>query len=250
MSDIRAKIYLFLIESEIQKTPTEIAEAIGENRTTIYSAAEKLEKLGLVSKKNRGKVTAYIPNHPSALESLAEKRLRLATRQVKNLETNLPSLINYYNAHQFTPGVSTFYGQEGIDFIYNKILTTGKTEYFIRSRYDESADIKKFEDFKRKRVEAGIEAKSISPSEFSRYSDEQAKKFMLERTWLPADNYDSPVEIDIFGDNVAFINYAKNDMSTVIKSPEIADAMRQFFNFSAKYIKKATDEKSLPEKHK
>ena len=41
LSKIQANIYLYLIEHG-QSTPTEIAKGIGENRTTIYSAAEKL----------------------------------------------------------------------------------------------------------------------------------------------------------------------------------------------------------------
>ena len=67
---------------------------------------------------------------------------------------------------------------------------------------------------------------------------------------MPPDEYDSPVEIDIFGSNVAFINYQKNGMSTLIESPEIADAMRQFFLFSKKYIRKATDQSDIDERAK
>ena len=121
LSQVQAKIYLYLIQ-EGQKTPTEIANAISENRTTVYSAAEKLEKLGLISKKDRGKVSAFIPNHPSALETIAEKRLHLVTKQIKNIESNLPILINYYNEYQSTPGATTFYGREGVKMIWNKVI--------------------------------------------------------------------------------------------------------------------------------
>ena len=58
-------------------------------------------------------------------------------------------------------------------------------------------------------------------------------------------DYNSPVEIDIFGDNVAFINFDKDGMSTLIESPEIADAMRQMFLFAKKYIRKATNQDEL-----
>ena len=75
LSEVQAKIYLYLVMHG-QSTPTEIASKIDENRTTVYAAAEKLEKLGIISQKDRGKIVAYIPNHPSALESIAEKRLR------------------------------------------------------------------------------------------------------------------------------------------------------------------------------
>lgn len=246
-SEIQAKIYLYLIQYG-RSTPTEIADGIGEKRTTIYSAAEKLEKLGIISKEEKGKVAAFIPNHPAVLEKIAEKRLRVVAREAKNLESSLPSLINFYNEYQSTPGATTFYGQEGVKMIYDKILATGETFYFIRSRYDEIANHEALEEFKQARVAAGIHSEDITPSEFTDNSNKEMKeKFLLTRTLLPPGEYDCPVEIDIFGDNVAFINYQKDGMSTLIESPEIADAMRQLFLFAKKYIRKATDQSDLDE---
>ena len=239
LSKVQAKIYLFLIENG-QSTPTEIAEGVGGNRTTIYSAAEKLEALGVITQKDRGKISAYVPNHPAVLESIAEKRLRVVARQAKNLEGNLPSLINFYNEHQNEPGVATFYGQEGVKKIWDKVISTNRPFYFVRSRYDRMADHDALEEFKNRRVAAKIEACNITSSDFAKLDSKKAKKLLIDRTVLPGSEYDSPVEIDIFGDNVAFINYEKNGMSTLIESPEIADAMRQVFMFARKYIRKAS----------
>ena len=245
LSEVQAKIYLYLIRHG-QSTPTEIATGIDENRTTVYSAAEKLEKLGIIAQKDRGKVSAYIPNHPSALEGIAEKRLRIAARQARNLESNLPSLINYYNEHQSTPGATTFYGMEGVKMIWDKVITTKAPYYFVRSRFDGAADKEMLEEFKKARVEAGIESEDITPSEFTNDTNrEMRERFLLTRTLLPPEEYDSPVEIDIFGDNVAFINYNKNGMSTLIESPEIADAMRQMFLFAKKHIRESTKQDEL-----
>lgn len=244
LSELQAKIYLYLVKYG-QQTPSEIAKGINENRTTVYSALERLGKLGIVSQRDKGKIAAYTPNHPSVLESLAEKRLRYAAKQVKNLEGNLPSLINYYNENQNTPGAATFYGREGVKMIYDKIVATGKTFYFVRSRYDEKAAPEDLEEHKKARVAAGIKAENITPSEFTSCTKEDEEKWGLSRTFLPPDEYDSPVEIDIFGDNVAFINYGKDGMSTLIESPEIADAMRQFFLFAKKYIRKATNQTEI-----
>ena len=245
LSEVQAKIYLYLIEHG-QSTPNEIATGVDENRTTVYSAAEKLEKLGIITKKDKGKVSAYVPNHPSVLESIAEKRLRSVARQARNLESNLPSLVNYYNEHQSTPGATTFYGNEGVQMIWDKVIATGAPYYFVRSRYDEIADKELLEEFKNNRVKAGIESENITPSEFAKNNGKEMKeKYLLTRTLLPPDEYDSPVEIDIFGNNVAFINYTKNGMSTLIESPEIADAMRQMFLFAKKYIRKATNQDEL-----
>lgn len=130
--------------------------------------------------------------------------------------------------------------------IWDKVIATGAPYYFVRSRYDEIADKNALEEFKRSRVEAGIESQDITPSEFTRNNNTVLKdKYLLDRTLLPPNEYDSPVEIDIFGDNVAFINYSKNGMSTLIESPEIADAMRQMFLFAKKYIRKATNQNTI-----
>lgn len=248
LSEVQAKIYLYLIKHG-QSTPAEIAKGVNENRTTVYSAAEKLEVLGIISQKDRGKISAYVPNHPSVLESIAEKRLRKVARQAKNLESNLPSLINYYNEYQSTPGATTFYGKEGVKMIWDKVIATRAPYYFVRSRYDELADREALEEFKSLRVETGIESQDITPSEFTHSTNAEMKeKFLLDRTLLPPKEYDSPVEIDIFGDNVAFINYSNNGMSTLIESPEIADAMRQMFLFAKKYIRKATNQDEIEQK--
>ena len=75
LSEVQSKIYLYLIEHG-QSTPSQIATGIDENRTTVYSALDKLEKLSIIAQKNKGKISAFIPKHPSILESIAEKRLR------------------------------------------------------------------------------------------------------------------------------------------------------------------------------
>lgn len=245
LSEVQAKIYLYLVKHG-QSTPAEIATGVEENRTTVYSAAEKLEKLGIISQKDRGKVSAYVPNHPSVLETIAERRLRKVARQAKNLEGNLPALINYYNEHQSTPGATTFYGQEGVQMIWDKVIATKAPYYFVRSRYDEAADKDMLEEFKQARVQAGIKSEDITPSEFTNNTNKLMKdKYLLTRTLLPPSEYDSPVEIDIFGDNVAFINFSKNGMSTLIESPEIADAMRQMFLFAKKHIRQSTKQDEL-----
>ena len=247
LSELQAKIYLYLILHG-QTTASEVAVGIEEKRTTVYSALEKLEKLGIVSQKDKGKIAAYTPAHPSILESIAEKRLRAVARQAKNLEGNLPTLINFYNEHQNEPGVKTFYGEEGVQIIWDKVIATKKPFYFVRSRYDEIMDLEKLENFKKERVEAGIEAEDITPSEFTNNANTDMKdNFLLTRTLLPRNEYDSPIEIDIFGDNVAFINYSKNGMSTLIESPEIADAMRQMFLFAKKHIRQSTSQNELNE---
>ena len=206
---IQAKIYLYLIEHG-QSTSAEIAKGIDENRTTVYSAIERLVKLDILIQRNKGKIRAYFPNHPSVLEGIAEKRLRVVAKQARTLEGNLPSLINYYNEYQDTPGAMTFYGQEGIQMIWNKVISEKAPYYFVRSRYDKTEEGEDLDRFREERVKAGIKSENITPSEYTDNTNKEVReKYLLERTLLPPNEYDSPVEIDIFGDNVAFINYTR-----------------------------------------
>ena len=178
LSELQAKVYLCLIKHG-QQTPSEVAREIDENRTTVYSAMERLEKLGIITQKDKGKISAYIPNHPSVLERLAERRLRSVARQAKNLESNLPSLINYYNEHQNEPGAATFYGEEGVKMIWDKVIAAKQPYYFVRSRYDEGANLEGLGEFKKARVEAGIEAQNITPSEFATLNNKKAREWYV-----------------------------------------------------------------------
>ncbi len=246
LSEIQAKIYLWLIEHG-QKTPSEIATGINEKRTTVYSALERLNNIGIITKKEKGKIASYSPNHPSMLEKIAERKLRIVAKQAKNLESSLPSLINYYNEHLDSPGAIVLYGQEGVDLIREKVIDTGKPFYFIRSTYDESMDMESLNAHKKARADAGIQSENITPANPMDYANSEDKNMKIKRNFIGTSDYASPIEIDIFGDNVAFINYEKNGMSALIESPEIADAMRQFFLFSKKYIKKAASQDKLNE---
>lgn len=130
--------------------------------------------------------------------------------------------------------------------IWDKVIATKEPYYFVRSRYDELADGEAPEDFKNARVAARIQSQNITLSEFTRNSNAILRDgYLLDRMLLPPKEYDLPVEIDIFGNKVAFINYNKNGMSTLIESPEIADAMRQMFLFAKKYIRKATNQDEI-----
>ncbi|MDR2063939.1 MAG: helix-turn-helix domain-containing protein [Candidatus Nomurabacteria bacterium] len=247
LTDLQARIYLHLIERG-EQTPTEIARALSENRTTIYSAADKLASLNIVKKTEKGKITAFAPTHPSNLETLAEKRLRIVARQTKSLESALPSLINFYNEHQHAPGVTTYYGTEGAAIIRQKILDENATLYFVRSPYDNHENPEALYKYRQARINKNIHAESLSPSEHTRFPKSQSEKWLQDRTLLPPKDYDSPVEIAIFGTKVAFIDHSRDAMSTLIDSPTIADAMRQFFRFARKYIERSTDQSALSSK--
>lgn len=228
LTESQAKGYLALIEHGAL-TPVELAEKTDESRTNGYMIADKLVALGLATKKE-GKKALYTANHPSTLEVLAEKRRKVVERDEQTVKNGMASLINHFYKYQATPGVEVHYGGEGIETIRERTLKTGQELLFVRSPSDTGYDHEKMTRFIQARVAAGIKAQSIASVQDSKSSSrEQLEAWLLDRTLLPGGWYDAPIEIDIFGDTVAFVDFDNDSMSTMVTSKNIAKAMRQLF---------------------
>ncbi|MBA3679398.1 hypothetical protein H0W80_04420 [Candidatus Saccharibacteria bacterium] len=56
------------------------------------------------------------------------------------------------------------------------------------------------------------------------------KKMLLMRTFYDPKLFDMPVEINIYGDKVAYLSFGEEVIGTIIHSPQIAQAQRELFN--------------------
>jgi len=241
LTDLQSKAYLILIQSPKPLTATDLAEKLGEKRTNGYAIAERLVTIGLATKDENGpKPLAFSPTHPTNLEAYAEKRRKIVERNEKEVKTTIPSLINFYNQYQKSPGISVHFGNEGIAQVYDQILKTGQKLHLLRSRKDGASDnLENTHKFRDNRVEQGIPVEIISPST-NPHSVEENQKNLADITYIPPEDYDSPIEIDVFGDQVAFIDYSlgnqNESMSAIITSPHIAESLRQLFQITKKYF--------------
>ncbi|MDR1032659.1 MAG: hypothetical protein LBL84_01455 [Candidatus Nomurabacteria bacterium] len=242
LSDSQARSYVFLVENGAT-TPNQLVAATGESRTNAYMILDKLEKLGLAKKSENSQKAAYLPLHPSGLESLAEKRRKVVENNERQVKNAIPELINYFNQHQNTPGVQIHYGQDGVKAVFERILSQNHTLYMVRSPHDVNREQDSLGEFIKQRVAKGIQLKSLNPVEYTRHPKEFDRKMLMQRTFLPPGSYDSPVEIDIFGNNVAFIDYENDQMSTVIESKNIAQAMLQLFRALQRHVPPIDPEK-------
>lgn len=233
LTDSQAKGYLALIEHG-HLSPSQLAEITGESRTNAYMICDKLETLGLATKKDKGKAT-YKPSHPSALEALAEKRRKLLTQHERDLKQNISLVVDLFYQHSELPGTRTLQGLEGIKTVYRDTLKTTGDIYFLRSLHDSTAMGKGFFDaYKDERAAKGITAYALTPqSEESDENTPEDVEHRMIRTLLPNGSYTAPVEIDIYDDKVAFIAFGETQMATIIDSPPVAEAMRQLFKIVA-----------------
>lgn len=233
LTESQAKGYLALINNG-QLSPVELAELTGESRTNGYMICEKLEKLGLAAKKE-GKKALYTPTHPSALEVLAEKRRKAITRNEQEVKSGLSPLIDMFYANTEMPGTRTLQGIDGIKQVYTDTLKTpDKTIYLLRTTVDgPTLGHDYFDRYRRQRAEAGIDTYALTPMNEISYKHVNAGEdeiMRYHRTPLSLEDYTAPVEIDVYGNRVAFIAFGDTQMATIIDSKPIADSMRQILN--------------------
>lgn len=229
LTESQAKGYLALIEHG-PLTPAELAEKTGESRTNGYMICEKLESLGLATKKEGAKAL-YSATHPSALEVLAEKRRKVVIRNEQEVKQGISPLIDLFYKLREEPGARTLQGIDGIKEVYADTLRTGSNIYLVRTRADvPSLGEEYFINYRKARAAAAIHTHSLtpySPEGIAHVREGFDEEFLYHRTFIPEGTYTAPVELDIYGNKVAFIAFGDTQMATIIDSPFIADAMRQ-----------------------
>ncbi len=227
LSESQAKCYLALIEHG-QLSPTDIAAVTGESRTNSYMVCERLELLGLITRKE-GKKIMYTPAHPSALETLAEKRRKIMVRNEYEVKQSLTPLIDLFYASTEMPGTRTLQGVEGIKEVYRDTLRTKQDLYLLRSDHDTSVmGIDFFNEYKARRAAKGIHTFALTPDSLEVvHNQARDEELGITRTILPKGYYTGAAEIDVYGSKLAFISFGDTQMATIIDSPPIAEAMRQ-----------------------
>jgi len=236
----QAKIYLALVRNGAL-TPTKIAEITGETRTNCYALLEKLEKIKLVRKTDTKKAS-FEATHPSGLEVLAEKRRRIMSKNEQELKANISTLTDIFYAHNEMPGSKTLHGVDGIKDILMDALRTSEDVYLLRTTADRMlGDDSKgswLRTYRNELPKKGIYTYAITPDTKEardHISSGRDQEINFCRTLMPKGAYSAPVAIQIYGDKVAFMAFGETEMSTVITSPVISEAMRQMFKVAQDY---------------
>lgn len=226
LTESQAKGYLALIEHG-QLSPVELAAKTSESRTNGYQICEKLEKLGLATKKDARK-SLYVPENPTKLRHLIvaqQKQLKNTNDELSGL---LPQLLSSYRLVSDKPGVLYLEGVESLQTIYDDIIRTGQTLRIFPSAKDrDDPEIAAMIDkqIARQRA-AGIKTETlIRPEmigEFSALNDELFEARTGVFTGLDA-------QIMVYGPNVTISTFTDGFVTTIITNQTIADTFMQLF---------------------
>jgi predicted transcriptional regulator len=218
-----SKIYLAALESG-QASAQDIAAKANIKRTTGYSVLSYLVNRGIIAKtKVKGK-TRFIAEPPERLLTL-----------IKEIETGikqaLPELDAIYNKKEPKPKITFYEGEHAVQKIYDDTLIEKPNEileYNTNAYFEGRTDVDP--GYIKKRVGLGIHARRIAGKGSKwdtkhKYLDE---KELSKTIIVSKEQFDPKIEVNIYNNKVALLNYAEN-MSVIIESKAIADAMRQAY---------------------
>ncbi len=224
------KAYMKLLEvGEI--SPPKLAECIDESRTTTYSILESLERVKLVRKVENATKLTYVVTHPINLENFVERRRAIISDWEYKLNGLMPSLVNKYYATTEHPEIQIYQGEDGLKKIFESILEDKEDVYVIETSKDHDYLGEEYIDnFVAQRIQKKITAYVMSPKGTKKHNLKNDKAHRIDRSFYNEKNYQTPVEINIYGDKVAFLSYGEEVIGTIIHSPQIAQAQRELFN--------------------
>ena len=241
LNEAQAEIYDCLLRNGIM-SPIELANETGQSRENCYMITKRLAELGLLEQIDGRRIKYQVLN-PSALESLIEKRHQSMIEDERYVKDNLPLLLDVFYANSEMPGARVLKGIDGVKEIYEDILRTKKDVYLLGTGLNhvlsKHKKDKAFLDKYRDRASSlEINTFALTPITRETMGDAKAKKdetVLLHRTWMPEDDFDSPLTIQIYGDKTALITFGETIMITVVTSPIIAEAMRQVLTVMMRY---------------
>lgn len=216
-------------------TPPALAKIIGESRTNTYKILEQLEDIDLVIRDESSKKIRYLANNPSALTSLIAKQEREIQSRKKRLQNTIADLEKTYFENLTQPGVSFKQGTEGIINVFEDYTKTNENLFMIRSWKDRDYIGKGVLSIWRKQPSTkGLTTHFIGPDTESASSGKMDKTYLIDKTWIQEEDYTAPVEWCAYGDKLAIISYGDEASSTIVQSPQIANAFKQLHCLLAK----------------
>lgn len=225
-SQNETKIYLAALEMGISSAQ-DIAKKAGIKRTTGYSVLSYLVNRGIIGKTKVKEKTRFVAESPNRL-------LTLINEIEKGIKEALPELEAIYNKKETKPKITFYEGKEAVQKVYDDTLEEKPKEILewnTNAYFEGKTEVDP--NYIQKRVALNIKARRIA-AKGSKWDDKHRfldQKELSQTTIVPKENFNPQIEVNIYNNKIAFLNYAEN-MSVIIESKAIANAMRQAYELS------------------
>lgn len=225
LSENEASVYLALLELG-PSSVLEIARQTNLKRPTCYLILDELVLKAYASKTNDGRRTIYAVISPKQLQNRVERHYERFSQTVSELEA-----IGSVSPQK--PAIRLYEGSEGVMQTYLLSLDQPRKSEILTYGTASVANLLPdfIPDYIASRVKRRITVKALLPdTPENRAVLKRDKTELRETRFLPVDRFDPQLEINQFGNTIAYIAHSeKAPFATVIDSATIANVERQRF---------------------
>ena len=230
------KIYVELLELGTTSAGP-LVKKVGMHRAAVYNLLDLLIDKGLVSfviKSNRKYFEAQDPKRLLEFVEFKKQNLEEKETQLKKL---IPELQEKRKISAEDQEGTIYKGKKGLKSIFEDILNE-KQSWFVFGATGKFKEIFNayFIHFHNKRVKLKIPLKIIYNETIK--EEKRGKELkLIEIEYLPK-SYLTPSTTFVYGDKVALINWSQEPMAFLMRSKEVSDSYKSFFNLLWKQAKK------------
>lgn len=243
-----AKCYSALLQRKDWR-PADLAKNVKETRTNCYKILDKLVEFGLAERFDHDKKLHYRATNPSRLLQLAREQKVIQEKSERALESGVEEMLGVYYKTNEQPGVRYFQGKGELKDVYMDQIKTNQPIYIIRPDYNmDLYDFEYMTEIRHLARKAGIPRYAITPDRIKAPKNyKQSDPYMLlDRTWLPANEYTAAVEWNVYGDKLAIMSFGNEAIGLIIESPQIAESFKQFYRIMEQGLKNRPNYDQLP----
>lgn len=215
----------------------DVIKKTGLKRGIVYKILYDLEEKGLITQLITKNKLHFRAEHPYKLAEYIDDNLKQLQNNQLTIQTYLPQLISAFKSGETKPGVKILEGVKGIMEVYKDTLKEGQEISAILQTSEVDPTIYDWleKTYAAERTKKGIFAKVIvaddAKTESYMKKDEIAKR---ETRRVPKETFPIGIEVDIYGNKVAFINFHRDRdlVGIIIQNELIANTMRCLFNLA------------------
>jgi sugar-specific transcriptional regulator TrmB len=235
-----ATIYLNLLELG-SVTTKDIIFKTNLSRGQVYDCLGSLATKGLVSNVIMSNTKYFEAFAPTRLKKVIERKKEELETQEKELDKIIPALEKKRKLSKEDQEVFHYKGPRGLKTLFEDALNTKGTLHIIGGFAEDAKTIKEFiptvlAEFHRRRIQRGLKAKMIFPKGSIERAFQVKDLPNTEVRILPAD-FASVAGLQIRDDKIDFVLWTSQPIGTTIRSQEIANYHKQYFDFLWKQAK-------------
>jgi len=224
LSDNEEKVYLALVDLG-PSLAGQISRKTGLHRRTVYDVTEMLIKKGFIGYILKNNRRIFQASNPQRFLDILDEKKNLLEPFIQELgekfiKTKEKEETNFYK------------GKEGLKSVFEDQLL-GKQEILILGASPKAYEILKFyfHWYDKARKKKKIKTRIIA-------TDKKIKRIALADIKYLPEKYSSPVSVNIYGEKVAIVLWAKEPFVIVIKNKEISESYKNYFELMWRIAKK------------